>query len=162
MLDFSAQYILSSKYVYQFCSRIAYCSEGFVCLLGCNAIQSVELMTFRRNMSPPSSGLKNKAIKKPWSKHQAKIHDSFFCGLFFNPEVGGDMLHRNACWLYSVLHGVVCWKMEHFITIAVRTSNPTYYSVTNCCSLLFSASSKFSSVSGVRCGIRSLHNHSKT
>jgi hypothetical protein len=35
-------------------------------LLGCNTLQSVEnLPTFRRSMSPPSSGCKNKRSKKP-------------------------------------------------------------------------------------------------
>jgi hypothetical protein len=36
------------------------------CLLGYNAVQSVESQqTFRRNVSPPSSGSKDKASKKP-------------------------------------------------------------------------------------------------
>jgi hypothetical protein len=39
--------------------------EGF-CLLGYNAVYSVESQSmFRRNISPPSSGSKSKAIKKP-------------------------------------------------------------------------------------------------
>jgi hypothetical protein len=64
---------------------------------------------FRRNMSPPSSGSKNKSSKKAASKQLAirtqkvelfkaslssyYLHVGFFYLLFFGPE--GDMFHRN-------------------------------------------------------------------
>jgi hypothetical protein len=53
-------------------------------LLGHNAMYSVESQpTFRRNLSPPSSGSKNKLSKKPEKRWQAQTED------------GGDMFLRN-------------------------------------------------------------------
>jgi hypothetical protein len=66
-------------------------------LLGYNAVQSVECQPmFRRNISPLSSGRKNKLRKKPASMQVA-----------------------------SRLHGVISQKLILFITTAVKTSNPT-------------------------------------
>jgi hypothetical protein len=49
-----------------------------------------------RNMSPPSSGSKNKPSKKTASK-QVAIRASFYTGLLlFDPEDGSDMFLRNA------------------------------------------------------------------
>jgi hypothetical protein len=59
-------------------------------------LQSVESQpTFRRNISLPSSGLKNKASKKPTGVLFATwYHAGFFLGLF-DPEDGSDMFLRN-------------------------------------------------------------------
>jgi hypothetical protein len=43
-------------------------------------------------MSPPSSGCKNKARKKPGCY---LLHAGFLLGLFFDPEDGGDTFLRN-------------------------------------------------------------------
>jgi hypothetical protein len=66
-------------------------------------MQSVESQpTFRRNISLPSSGLKNKPRKKParkWVASRASEEQylflPFLLGLFFDPEDGGDMFLRN-------------------------------------------------------------------
>jgi hypothetical protein len=71
-----------------------------VYLLGYNTVQSVESKpTFRRNMSPPSSGSKNKPGAKQGSGSSGYschlLQAGFFLGLFVNPEDGGDMFLRN-------------------------------------------------------------------
>jgi hypothetical protein len=54
------------------------------CLMGCNAVQSVENQPmFRMNTSPPSSFA------------FCLLHAGFLLGLFFNPEDGSDMFLRN-------------------------------------------------------------------
>jgi hypothetical protein len=55
---------------------------------------------FWKNMSPPSSGSKNKLLA-------TCFHAGFFLGLFFNPEDGGDTFLRNLDWLsadYTALY----------------------------------------------------------
>jgi hypothetical protein len=48
-------------------------------------------------MSPPSSGLKNKASKKSVGKQVASraFHAGFLLGLFFDPEDGDGMFLQN-------------------------------------------------------------------
>jgi hypothetical protein len=77
-------------------------------LLGHNTLSCQ--LTFRRNMQPPSSGLKSKPKKPSWSRQQAKVwrrHVSRKCLLTFN-----------------ALYTYIPQKTELFITTAVRTSNP--------------------------------------
>jgi hypothetical protein len=57
-------------------------------------------LTFQRNMSPPSSGSKNKPRKNQHAGNKQSsvyyvFHADFFLGLFFDPEDGGDMSLRN-------------------------------------------------------------------
>jgi hypothetical protein len=63
---------------------------------------------FQTNMSPPSSGSKNKTYKElAWSTVCYLLHAGFLLGLFFNPEDGGDMFCWYISWLstdYSALH----------------------------------------------------------
>jgi hypothetical protein len=59
-------------------------------LLGYNAMLSVENQhTFRRNMSPSSSGSKNRRRKKPGSS--CHLLSRCFLILFFDSEDGGDV-----------------------------------------------------------------------
>jgi hypothetical protein len=67
-------------------------------LLGYNAVWSVESRPiFRRNISTPSSGPKNKPSMKPESRALLAIcvHAGFLLDLFLGPEDGGDMFLRN-------------------------------------------------------------------
>jgi hypothetical protein len=65
-------------------------------LLGYNAVQSGESQQrFRRNITPPSSGLKSKTktrMKLPGPC--CLFHDGFWLGIPFEAEDGGDMLLR--------------------------------------------------------------------
>jgi hypothetical protein len=49
---------------------------------------------FQRNTSPPSSDSKDKPNKKP-ALLTICFHADFFLGLFFDPEVGGDIFFWN-------------------------------------------------------------------
>jgi hypothetical protein len=52
--------------------------------------------TFRKHISPPSSGSKNKPRKKPaGTRQRAMFYSGFFLGLFFDFEDGGDMFLGN-------------------------------------------------------------------
>jgi hypothetical protein len=62
-------------------------------LLGHNSVYSVEHQrTYRRDISPPSSGLKYKSSKFSFA---IWFHAGFLLGLFIDPEDGNDMLLRN-------------------------------------------------------------------
>jgi hypothetical protein len=65
--------------------------------LGYNAVQSDEIQQmFRRNISSPSSGSKNKPMKNISTVLFANsFHTCFFLALFFDPEDGGDIFLRN-------------------------------------------------------------------
>jgi hypothetical protein len=54
---------------------------------------------FWRNISPLSSGLKNKPGKKPVRSSFPRylLHARFSLGSFFDPEDGSDMFFRNVC-----------------------------------------------------------------
>jgi hypothetical protein len=56
------------------------------------------------------------------------FHAGFLLNLFFFTEDGGDMFLRNVV-LLNGLHGVISQKTVLFTTTAVRTSNPTTYSL---------------------------------
>jgi hypothetical protein len=69
------------------------------CLLGYNAMQSIESpLAFWRNMSPPSSRSKKKPSKKKSSSCYL-LHAGLFLGLFFDLEDGGDIFVQNTGWL---------------------------------------------------------------
>jgi hypothetical protein len=64
-------------------------------LLGYNAVLSVESKpTFRRLISPPSSGQNNNPSKKPTSACYL-LYAGFLLGIFFDPEDRGDMFLLN-------------------------------------------------------------------
>jgi hypothetical protein len=74
--------------------------KGFY-LLGYNAMYSTETQpTFRRNMSPQSSGSKNKPRKTSEWK-QAASRGGILVGVSLDPEHGGDMFLRNVGWLWT-------------------------------------------------------------
>jgi hypothetical protein len=81
-------------------------------LLGYNVMWSIESQpTLRRNISPPSSGLRiSQARNQLESRRQADrtcFHASFLLGLFIDPEDGGDMFPQNVSCLamdYTALH----------------------------------------------------------
>jgi hypothetical protein len=59
--------------------------------------------TFRRNISPSLSGLKNNQCDTP----SCLLNAGFLLGSLFIPENGGDIFHRNLSWLspdYTTLH----------------------------------------------------------
>jgi hypothetical protein len=92
----------------------SYSSSFFLKLYigGYNAVQYVDSqLMFRRNMSPPSSGSKNKLSMKPARSRQQVpvLPASCFLRLSFDSEDGGDMFLRNVGWLstdYKVLYPI--------------------------------------------------------
>jgi hypothetical protein len=94
--------------------------EGYH-LLGYNAVQSIECQpTFRGNISPTSSGSKNKLI----GVRACDKHAGLSLSLFFDPEDGGIMFFRNVGRLsadYTALYPRRCYASE----LPLRSSNPT-------------------------------------
>lgn len=115
------------------------CHNTFICnrsvryLLGYNFVLSVEgQQTFRREMLSLSSGLNSKETKTSARRKQQTERPALsVCfiliscsGYSSNPEARGDLFLRNVGCLQTI-HGVICQKIEFFITFAAKTSNPT-------------------------------------
>jgi hypothetical protein len=96
------------------------------CILGYNAVQSVESQPmFRRNMSPPSLRLKSEVSKKPEGRSTCYLlHIGFLLGLFFDPEDGGDMFPRNVGLFFNWLHSVISQKIKLFRSTYDRSVVP--------------------------------------
>jgi hypothetical protein len=75
--------------------------------------------TFRRNVSPPSSGQVNR-------DENICRHLTIFSSRFTCPEDGGDMFIRNV-GSNQKIHSARSQKMVSCIIIAVKTSNLTFY-----------------------------------
>jgi hypothetical protein len=81
------------------------------------------VLTYQRNMSPPSSGSMNKPSNKPaWSSACYLLHGSFLFGLFFDAEDGGWHVPPTYQLIFCTLHGIISQETELFITTAVRPS----------------------------------------
>jgi hypothetical protein len=76
------------QFVHNVCFEILTGGYEEFYLLGYNAVYTVEYQpTFRKNMSPPSSGSKNRP--------RTCFHAGFLLSLFFDPRDGGEMFLRN-------------------------------------------------------------------
>jgi hypothetical protein len=74
---------------------------------------------FRRNISLPSSGLKNKTSKSQRESLLANwFRASFLISIFFDLEDVSDMFPRNVGWL----PGAISQKIEHFLGCIVYVS----------------------------------------
>jgi hypothetical protein len=74
---------------------------------------------FWKDLSPPSSGWKNKPSKKPETSLFLFI---FWLALFFDPEDGVHMLHQTL----SELHSVTIQMAIIFIVTAMGSSDPLF------------------------------------
>jgi hypothetical protein len=67
----------------------------------------------RRNISPPSTGSKNKRRKEP-ARKQVAFYSGFLLGLFFDPEGVDGMLLRNVELLSADYMPFISEKIELF------------------------------------------------
>jgi hypothetical protein len=85
--------------------------------------------TFRRKMSPPSSGSKNESKKKPAWKQA--VSRRFLTRLILLPWRWRRHAPPKRRLTFSGLHGVICPKLELLVTTVVKNSNATSFDVVN-------------------------------
>jgi hypothetical protein len=77
------------------------------------------LTIFRRNPSPPSSGLKNKPRKQTCRLN----HDGFLLGLLFSPEDRSDIFLRNVGWFSKVYTALYRRRQNSWDLPSLETSS---------------------------------------